>query len=416
MTSRIIFSNHGEIDPRLITLMGVNVKPRAEGADQRNPFGFFGTGLKYAIAVSLRLNQRVTIMSGLKTMTFDRQSVDLRGKAFDQIMMTTVTPAASGGTTTSRQSLGFTTELGKQWEAWMAFREFYCNAVDEGGQVTESTLMPTPTAGQTYVIVEGAAMAQAYRRRNDWLLESKPIGTFSAMGYEVECHPSPRGLQQGIFYQNILVGKLEKPSLYTWNLLSKQERQLKSVYEVERQIIHCLARDCKDKELLRKIILAPEGTLEGKFYWNHAWSPSDELVAVVDELFDKHYGKLPGSLLELVKGRLKARDPAAVTLTRVQEMMLQRAKAACARIGQQVNEEIVIVESLGSQWLHGLAKDGRIILPLTTFNKGTKYLASTLLEEHLHCSLGLADCSRELQDWLFDRVLSLAEEMTGEPL
>ncbi len=413
MTSRIIFSNHGEIDPRLITLMGVNVKP-ASG----NPIGFFGTGLKYAIAVAVRLNQRITIMSGLDEITFDRVGVKLREKDFDQIRMTTTTPTPGGGTQVSRQFLGFTTELGKQWEPWMAYREFYCNCIDENGSADESSLMPKPQAGMTHVVIEGAAFAKAHRERHTWLLESRPLVTLKAHGYvSVELHA---GASQSIFYQGIKVNTWTKPSLFTWNFTSKvelsEDRQAKDTWELQRQIIHAVISSCEDKALLRKMFLAPEGTLEGGLNWNHAWNPSETVIAVVDELFDGHFAKLPPTLIELVKGKLKGRTPQAVALTKVQELTLKKAKAFLAAMGHPVTEEIIIVESLGSQWIAGLAKEGRIFLPLASFGKGTKFIASTLLEEHLHCSLGLHDCSREMQDWLFDKVLSLAEEATGEPL
>lgn len=418
MTSRIIFSNPGEIDPRLITLMGVNVKD-ATLARNSSPIGYFGTGLKYAIAVAARLNQKVTIFSGLDEITFDRVGVKLREKDFDQIRMTTTTPTPGGGTQVSRQFLGFTTELGKAWEPWMAYREIYCNALDEGGEITDSTIMPEPTAGMTHIVVEGAAMMKAHHERSQWLLTSKPIATLEYAGYKVAVHP-PQGDAKAVFYQGIRVGKLDKPGMYSYNMLSQlqlsEDRQISDSYEPQRRIAMVYASGCTDKELLKKVILSKDGTFESQVFWSHAWSPTQELVEVVDELFDNNYGRLPGSLLELVKGRLTARDPQAVRLTRVQEVMLKRAKAVCEAIGQPVTEEIVIVESLGSQWLAGMAKDGRIFIPISSFGKGTKFIASTLLEEHLHCSLGLHDCSREMQDWLFDKVLSLAEDATGEPL
>lgn len=54
----ILFQNPGEIDLLSIASFGVSVK---EG---ENPIGFFGTGLKYAIAVLLRTGHRITVMTG----------------------------------------------------------------------------------------------------------------------------------------------------------------------------------------------------------------------------------------------------------------------------------------------------------------------------------------------------------------
>lgn len=40
----LTFHNPGELDPRLITTFGVSIK------ESTNPIGYFGTGLKYALA------------------------------------------------------------------------------------------------------------------------------------------------------------------------------------------------------------------------------------------------------------------------------------------------------------------------------------------------------------------------------
>ena len=52
--------NHtGEIEPLLIRTFGVSVK------DSESPIGFFGTGLKYALAILLRERHDVIIQSGV---------------------------------------------------------------------------------------------------------------------------------------------------------------------------------------------------------------------------------------------------------------------------------------------------------------------------------------------------------------
>jgi hypothetical protein len=47
---------------------------------------------------------------------------------------------------------------------------------------------------------------------------------------------------------------------------------------------------------------------------------------------------------------------------------------------------------------------------------GAKQAASTLIEEFLHLRHGWKDCTRELQTYLFERLVSLGEELAGEPL
>src|SRR5690554_6101264 len=117
----LAFHNPGVLDSRLITLFGASVKPNST-----NPIGFFGTGLKYAIAVTLRLGGKIELHAGGETITISQQTTAIRDKQFSTIFM-----RDSKGST----MLGFTTELGKTWEPWMAYRELLCNALDEGGGV-----------------------------------------------------------------------------------------------------------------------------------------------------------------------------------------------------------------------------------------------------------------------------------------
>ena len=52
----VVFSTNGLIPLQAFTMFGLNAKP-----ESKNPFGFFGTGLKIAIAVCLRMQQEVVI-------------------------------------------------------------------------------------------------------------------------------------------------------------------------------------------------------------------------------------------------------------------------------------------------------------------------------------------------------------------
>lgn len=54
---------------------------------------------------------------------------------------------------------------------------------------------------------------------------------------------------------------------------------------------------------------------------------------------------------------------------------------------------------------------------IDNFERGTKYLCSTILEEFIHLKTGFQDYTRELQTWLFDKIITLGEEqILKEPL
>src|SRR6185312_10809566 len=156
----IIFQNLGEIDIAAVSTFGVSVK---EGD---NPIGFFGTGLKYAIAVLLRTGHTVAIHSGLTCVDFGLRKAEVRGQEFEFVTM-----AIDGG---KPVDIGFTTQLGKQWEMWMAYREIACNCKDEGGIAQFSNAAPVPTAGTTQIVVQGQDFEAVHADRHKYILEDAP--------------------------------------------------------------------------------------------------------------------------------------------------------------------------------------------------------------------------------------------------
>jgi len=63
-----------------------------------------------------------------------------------------------------------------------------------------------------------------------------------------------------------------------------------------------------------------------------------------------------------------------------------------------------------------LHQDETIFIAERVFHMGTKQMASALIEEYIHLKHGYHDMTRELQTFLFDKIVSLGEEINGEPL
>ena len=63
----IIFENDGLIDKRSITTFGISSK------ENSSAIGYFGTGLKYAIAILLRENINITIYIGNERLEFTKE-------------------------------------------------------------------------------------------------------------------------------------------------------------------------------------------------------------------------------------------------------------------------------------------------------------------------------------------------------
>lgn len=197
----IIFENSGEIDPRLVQLIGVNVK----AGD--SPIGYFGTGLKYAIASMLRWGEEIWIQSGLAELTFASEEIEIRGANFSQISMRRPRDSLP---------LAFTTELGKNWLPWMVYRELWSNCQDEpGARIYEAPEAPRPQEGLTRIIVEGTEIEGAHAHRREFLLLDRPPAIATTPDL-VEIYPGPG---RNIYYRGIAVQALERPSLFEYNIL-----------------------------------------------------------------------------------------------------------------------------------------------------------------------------------------------------
>lgn len=82
MTDAVVFETPGLMDIRAFTIMGLNVKPTT-----KNPIGYFGTGLKYAIAVLVRNGLRVRMYIGQTEYEFYLKTSKFRDQDFDFIML-----------------------------------------------------------------------------------------------------------------------------------------------------------------------------------------------------------------------------------------------------------------------------------------------------------------------------------------
>lgn len=398
--STIQFRNPGVIDVRSITTFGVSVK---EGD---NPIGFFGTGLKYAIAVLLRTGHAVSVYAGPHCFSFGVRSDHVRGKQFDFVTM-----AVDAG---EPLQLGFTTELGKQWEVWMAYRELACNCIDEKGTIEEVSGGITVDGLGTTVAVTGDAFAEVYHSRTRFILEDEPAYVLGTVEIRERAGSE-------FYYRGVRVHRWAQHGLFTYSSRAQhaltEDRTLKSDFSARQEIAQAFLRSTNTR-LLERVLTADKHSFEGTLDFDWILEPSEEFIRTVGEAVSMGVSDLNPSAVKMWRRVTKKEvTPREVTLTAVQLQQLNRALDFCGRIGFPVRGTypIKIAESLGDGTL-GLAYEGTIFIAERVFHQGTKQLAATLIEEYLHLRHHLEDESRELQTYLFDRVVSLGEELVGAPL
>jgi len=374
----IYFANPGELPVAAITTLGVSVKE--EGA-----IGYFGTGLKYAIATLLREGHRVKITTGGELHTFTSKPQVIRGATFQIVHR-------------NDQPLGFTTALGKNWETWMAFRELHSNALDEGG-----TSSDRPLNGDTVIEVSGPAITKAYYERDTIFLNLPVIG--SAAGFEISAGPS-----RHVYYRGVRIHELKRPSRFTYNITKAiyltEDRTAKYGFQVDSVLEEGWVSST-DVELIKKVLTVSD-------YYEQDLTYSGEPTPAFLEACEHHAHEvnLNASARRLLeKSRPKEDSFKQVQLDRFESERLARACDTLKAIGVTIApREITVVEALGDG-VHAAQRDDKIYIAHSSFRENHAFLCHCVYEEWVHRDTGYHDGTRELQTYLFEKIIELAEQL-----
>lgn len=407
----ILFINQGELDIRLVTLMGANVKP---SATPDGSIGRFGTGLKYSIATWLRNKCEVTIWSGVKRYDFEQEEEVIRGETFHRVVMIE--------NRVVRHSLGFTTSLGKHWLPWMAYREMWSNAKDEGGERFAVAAEGGGEAGATVIFVRGEAALQAHASRSEWLFD----GCNRHLLYQSNLLDIAEGTSRAVYYQGIKVYDIPdgKHSHYTYNLKGKltltEDRTAEQWNVLTVLGGKIIKADSISEEILTTLFLPSKSSFENDIPWN-GWLAYGEdycpaFRRAVEQIYLTHKAEMQQGARICGENWFASKEYIVLPPTPLRTAMIERAVRFLSSMEFSITHEIRVVESLGDERLLGLAKDNIIWLSKSVFDLGTKMVAGTILEEELHLSRGLEDCSREMQNFLFNALMTMGERMKGEPL
>jgi len=401
----IIFQNPGLIDLRAVQIMGLNAK------ETKNPIGQFGTGLKYAIAVLLRGGCKVSIWQGETEFRFVTRKENFRGKDFQFVYMRKGA-ADSSDAIFSEKPLGFTLELGKHWEPWMAIRELESNVRDEGGKSfanADYQLSPDTTT----IVLSGTTAETAYSQLPDIFISSKPLWANAQL--EVHRATNPSQLEW-LYYRGVRCQKNEKPSLFRYNILSEkaltEDRTFRYSWDGTGDLRYL--GQCTNEDIIRKVVQPAKSHLE----WDISYSEfvlSDEFTEIVSALSNR--AQLSAwKAVRVAKGFAEYDE---VELDELQLKMLDRAQTFIEKMGERRIRQFPVFAcaDLGPSKL-GVALNTRqeIWLSLRVFEMGMKQLISCLYEEYIHLDRKLGDLDYEMQNFLFDTIITQAAKLQGEIL
>lgn len=258
----LIFRTPGTIDMRAFEMFGLSSKDDTQ-------IGRFGTGLKYASAIILRLGGSLTIRTPTAAHHLTTAKMDFRDVEAQRVYCND-TP------------LAFTTDLGRDWEPWMAFRELYSNTLDEGGSVRFAEAAPAaaPT-DSTEIIVDCNPLTAVYFDRDLYFIdaEDKPLAAFGA----VEVYS---GQSSHFYYRNIAVLKLPEPAQYRYNFIGhvelSEDRTASSPFSLTYDLGRSLAV-CENEQILQKA-LHRQAPLESTLSFSSSWNYSAAFIGAVTKL------------------------------------------------------------------------------------------------------------------------------------
>jgi len=398
----VYFKNPGLLDMRAATTFGVNVK-----SDEESAIGRFGTGMKYAIGIVLRLGGSFVVYVGMDRYEFIARPDVIRGKEFRVVHL-----MYPDGTS---HPLGFTAEVGKDWEAWQAYRELRCNCTDEGGS-TPTTSPRQPAPDTTLIVIDCRDVEQAHEKADEYFLSGSPM--LELDGLDVHYAP-PEQARPEIFYRGIRVGRFANKSRWTYNLtanmLLSEDRTLINSYVVDNMLANAVA-NATDEQFIEEFLTTDDRYMEFKVNFSGVYSASPQFLDVAERVLKQK--PLWGNMtVRPMLSRLRNVDPYEWVDPNVTEAkMLMKAEAVVKELGfDTIGTDIRIVETLGPRTM-GKVHGGIVYLSRLAFRMGTKQLAGTLFEEMVHHRLGYGDETRDFQNYLIDKLISMVEERTGEPL
>ncbi len=419
-------SNRTEIETNAFMLLGACTK-----RDDSSKIGYFGSGLKYALAVLLREGIAFKVFSGKKEIELTVETEMLRDQSFDVISIC--------GKKTS-----LTTSMGVDWKPWQAVREIFCNALDEVSPSREVVDSIEPAEGTTafYIptdveevqyIIDNWAKYFAHDRE---VLAGTCCKIYSSYSDTVNIY------RKGVRCWDVTYG-----SLYDYDfdkLEINESRTVKYSSEVWRGIARLWGKYATPRMINAFLEAVKQQTGVGRsyvellVYWNQTvfsdvWREYFKGKVLVPYCFAGGFTELlnkPGSVIvpavllcalkkqfgdDIVTATEELDEYAnfcAVTPDKRQAYLLKE----CLQFFEEVKLVIPYTIKVGvfkSKTTLGAVSGKSIILSTQVFVHGKKVIAATILEECAHLDSAQSDDTRGFQDYLVNQIITLLENQYG---
>lgn len=433
MKKYIYVSSNGLMPIESFSMMGVSTKREDEEA-----IGMFGTGLKYSIAGLLNRFIDVFIVTNGETIPFGTKQIEVKGELFNQVRYRP--PGKKRW-----KDLGFSAEMGLQWELEDALREIVSNAIDEGG--CEFTDYLPEGKGKTVVAIERTPEVYKYFNEIDkyFLLNREPIFVGPTCSLYAKHDDHVR-----IYHKGVLVyEEVTKNSLYDYDFkeVEVDETRRSNFHEVKSEITKGLfsvpegyilpilqaistddsliEKDCStyytppEHQVLtwanvvgKDTVVCNEEALEhfGKYLKEH-----ETLILPYDWMYLLNRNDIGRNINSVLTEEQKANfDP--YELDTYEAGLLSSAKKFIEGAGFDLSGiEICPFQSVHNDLL-GNAIGGKIWISDLAFRNGKKDLVDTILHEYFHIQSGAEDETREFERYIISELVKQLELKTGDML
>lgn len=423
-----MIENKGELDVSSLILLGASTKRSDD-----SKIGFFGSGNKYAIATLIRLGVKFKIFSGEREIVITTSDINFRGQSFQQIHI-------------DGQPTSLTTDMGPQWEEWMALREWVSNSLDEGQSniVTSSENVVGKDGYTRFFIEHSPGILNVINNwdlyftfdRDDVIYQNEQGKIFRQSNMDNQMVLFRKGIR--VYFSK------GNTSLYHYDLNSfniNESRIIESLYSAGNRVVEFL-NTIDDINVLRNILKnsATGGHFESRLSWKYgiskmsaAWKEAigDTVIIVHDVsgyfkeiMQSKNFYIVSLEMAYQIKnsfpdvkvyginddGDKIARKK--VEYTKKIEFLLKECLSFLKETEYQVSNPIEVVEFDNTDML-GQADNGTIYLSSKLFEQGKKEIVRTIVEEQEHLRTGYKDCTRAFQNHLFNLYISEKEERFG---
>lgn len=244
--------NDGVLDIRLIALMGGTTK-----ANDVFKIGQWGSGLKYTLAYLLKNNIDFKIFAGEDEVLIGTETEVIREEAFEIITI-------NGQRTSVTVNMG-----GNAWESWTVIREIWCNALDEGGAVKETTTETTGVAGTTTFYIQLTESIRAVVM--DW--SKYFIHDHEALFESDTYRVYPGGDHLRFYKQGVLIyeGKQDRKALFAYDIRNADINELREFRGSIEMELYMALKDANEKVIRHFIENVTDDHYEGCCDYN-GWS------------------------------------------------------------------------------------------------------------------------------------------------